>query len=56
MMSVEVGAGFDVLEDGSHVHARSPQHPRAAHVAGNALHGGALRPIETAIAGLRFLE
>src|SRR5271157_4229963 len=38
--------GFEVLENGGNRHTGVPKNPRAADLAGDALHGGALRPIE----------
>src|SRR5208282_1373027 len=43
---VEAGARLEVFEDGGDRHPRALQHPRAAHLAGNALHRRTLRPIE----------
>src|SRR5271166_1682571 len=39
---VDVGPGLQILEDGGYRHACALQNPRAAHLAGDALHSGTL--------------
>jgi hypothetical protein len=40
-------AGFEIFEDDGYRHPRTLQHPRSAHLAGNAFHSGTLRPVES---------
>lgn len=42
-------SGFEVFKDGGYRHPRPAKDPRAADLAGDALHGGALRPIKSHI-------
>src|SRR6202163_2572474 len=50
---VDVGPGFQILEDGGYRHARALKNPRAAYFAGDAFHRGTLRPIEVRHRGLQ---
>jgi hypothetical protein len=43
---VNGGAGFQIFEHNRNRHTGIPKHPRAAHFAGDTLHGGALGPVE----------
>src|SRR5580698_6825930 len=44
---VDRHTGLKIFEHRLNRHPRSTEYPRAAYLAGDALHGGALRPIET---------
>jgi hypothetical protein len=51
---VDIRPSFQILEDGRYRHPRALQNPSAAHLAGDALHDWALRPIETRHCSISF--